>query len=772
MRIFVWVVMLLVICSFPMFVDELASGERVSHGFAVEPYVLDVTTDAATVAFHLRTPLAATVSVFSGDTAKEFVSPKESISHFIRITGLEPGRTYTYEVICGDGTIRTPEHDRSFQIKTAIGPGKSFGFVVYGDPRPGDTGTQRHHQSVVEQTVMHEPAFALVLGDMVDDGAKPELWEEFFRVESPLLRRSAIYPLMGDNDYASGAGLYSTYFPKLEKGYYTFEWGGVQFFGMHTWDTRGLQSRAELAADSPQVTWLTEQLSKPAVQAAPFRVVFLHDPIYISRGRAAEILQRVWAPLLQQYKVDVVFASWHLYERSHHNGITYIISGGAGAEIIWMEQDPAYPSQAEAREYHFCRVDVQSDAMTIRAISTDGTVLDNITLTPRSRTPESADRLARVAKRLRKEIVINGGRDLPELPVYLFSYDCGYCRRLLKYILPDVAKAHNVALTVSYFDLGIQGMYDLFLNAGAEFGRQGADIPALFIGRSVFGGESEIEDGLVRELSEFRNNQQRYREQMIVPFQQTFDTKTLGEDTFNALTFGVVLGAGLLDGINPCAFTTIIFLISYLSLFGVSRRKMLYTGSMFTLAVFLTYFVIGLVFYNYLKVALTDQTISRLVNVILLCIVLVLGGLSLVDFFRALKGDFREMTLQLPTFVKLKIHERIRNFTNRHITILWAPFVLGVVIAGMELTCTGQVYIPIVTMISEPRHRMMAVLYLVCYNLAFIVPLVIVFLLAAFGITSERVWRGKRYVPAVKLGLTLFFFGMAILILHNLGVFQ
>ncbi len=750
--------------------QTFAAEDTTTNGFAVAPYLLNVTADAATVAFHLTEPFPAIVRVFLGDEAREFHSQTAERSHFIRITGLDAGVAYRYEVICGDGAVRTPAHDPDFQIKTAVPPGKSFGFVVYGDPRPGDTGTHIHHQEVIQQVVLHEPAFALVLGDMVDYGDRPELWEEFFRVESPLLRRSAIFPLLGDNDYANGTGVYSTYFPQLTRGYYAFQWGGIHFFGMHTWDTRGLQSRAELDADSPQAAWLIAELSKPEVQAAPFRVVFLHDPVYISRGRAAEILQRVWAPIFQTYHVDVVFASWHLYERSHYKGVTYIISGGAGAEIIWMEKDPGYPSQAEARQYHFCRVDVQSDAMTIRAIATDGTVLDNITLTPRSRTSAEAERLARTAKRLSKLIMLNRGPHRPEIPLSLFSYDCGYCHRLLEKILPDLAKEYQVAIKVSYFDLGLQGTYDLFLNAGAEFGRQNADIPAIFLGRSVLGGENEIEQGVRRELAAFVKNPSQYQAQSTALFQQTFDTKTLGEETFNALTFGIVLGAGLLDGINPCAFTTIIFLISYLSVFGVSRRKMFYTGSMFTFAVFLTYFVIGLIFYNYLKIVLTNRTISLVINGMLLILVAALGVLSLLDFFRSLQGNTRNITLQLPRFIKLQIHERIRNFANRNIAILWAPFLLGVVIAGMELTCTGQVYIPIVTMISDPRHRIAAIGYLFSYNVAFIVPLAAVFLSAAFGVTSDRLWRGKQYVAAAKLGLTLFFFAMAGLILYNLEV--
>ncbi len=54
--------------------------------------------------------------------------------------------------------------------------------------------------------------------------------------------------------------------------------------------------------------------------------------------------------------------------------------------------------------------------------------------------------------------------------------------------------------------------------------------------------------------------------------------------SFGLLT---VVGAGLLDGVNPCAFATIIFLISYLTAYERKRWEILATGLAFTLGVFL-----------------------------------------------------------------------------------------------------------------------------------------------------------------------------------------
>jgi cytochrome c biogenesis protein CcdA len=157
------------------------------------------------------------------------------------------------------------------------------------------------------------------------------------------------------------------------------------------------------------------------------------------------------------------------------------------------------------------------------------------------------------------------------------------------------------------------------------------------------------------------------------------------------------------------------------------------------------------------------------VNSLLLVVVAVLAGLSVVDFIRCLKGRVMDITLQLPGFLKGRIRERIRDFSKNRIAMPAAAFVLGAVIAGMELACTGQVYIPIVTMISEPRYRIAATSYLISYNVAFITPLAAVFLLATFGVTSEHMAElFKRHVAAVKLGLAVLFAAMAMMVIYNL----
>jgi cytochrome c biogenesis protein CcdA len=740
------------------------------HGFAVEPYLLDVTTDAATVAFHLKWSSSAEVLVHDGNKTVRFASDEKGFSHFVRITGLRAARTYRYEVIVADGSARTPEGDPSFQIRTACLPGEAFTFAVYGDPRPGETGTHRHHQTVISQVMLSEPAFSLVLGDMVDEGQVSDHWENFFEVESRLLRHSAIYPVLGDNDHARGQGKHADYLPRLERGYYHFQWGDVHFFAMRAWDARGAQSQGEIDADSQQIRWLENELSRRDVQSAPFRVVFLHDPVYISRGRSAEILRRVWAPIFEKHRVDLVFASWHMYERSHHHGVRYIITGGAGAELIWMNKNPALPSQVDARRHHFVRVDVGGGAMTVRAIADDGTVLDMITLSPRAEAQEEASGIALAAYRLGRELTISEGAELPEIRMVVFSYDCSTCRKLLRHDLPAWAREAHVSARVRHYDLAVRGTYDLLMAAEADFGRQNVDIPAVFVGRAVLGGEHEIRDGLPRELRIFRREPASYRERSIVPFQKRHDTESMREAAFKNLHIGVVIGAGLLDGFNPCAMATVIFLISYLSLVGGDRRQLLMIGGLFTLGVFTAYLTIGILLFQVTRWAFNHWAMEAALNLGILLLVTALAGLSVLDFFRSLKGKPTAIALQLPGFLKTRMRGRIRDYARNKVAISSAAIGLGIVIAAMEFACTGQVYIPIVTMISDPNYRAAAALYLVLYNVAFIVPLVVVFSMAALGVTSARMATFfKRHVAAVKLGLTCLFITMALAIMHNMG---
>ena len=54
-----------------------------------------------------------------------------------------------------------------------------------------------------------------------------------------------------------------------------------------------------------------------------------------------------------------------------------------------------------------------------------------------------------------------------------------------------------------------------------------------------------------------------------------------------------MLIAGFIDGLNPCAFATIVFLVSYLSFLGKKSKEILIYGIIFTFGVFIAYIIAG-----------------------------------------------------------------------------------------------------------------------------------------------------------------------------------
>jgi hypothetical protein len=118
--------------------------------------------------------------------------------------------------------------------------------------------------------------------------------------------------------------------------------------------------------------------------------------------------------------------------------------------------------------------------------------------------------------------------------------------------------------------------------------------------------------------------------------------------------------------------------------------------------------------------------------------------------------------LQLPGSLKKKVHEIIREQARLKTGFL-ATFGAGFIIAVCTVICTGQVYLPTIGFVmSLPELRNHAILNLFLYNVMYIVPLVGVFVLAFFGVTSEKMAIiTKEYTGTVKLLTALLFLILA-----------
>lgn len=353
-----------------------------------------------------------------------------------------------------------------------------------------------------------------------------------------------------------------------------------------------------------------------------------------------------------------------------------------------------------------------------------------------------------------------GASDVPNNAIhiaYFHKHGCQKCARAVKTLRTLQAKYPNIVVEqrdAKREQVLLEAMCLLY--EVPETKR--LTTPAVFIGDTALIGELDaqrLEISVQKYLDTGVASRLKEAEAQLDTAESDIISRFHG---FGVLTVG---GAGLLDGINPCAFATIVFFISYMNLVGRGRKEMLIAGGAFALAVFVTYLLVGvgtLSFMNYLN---QFSGVAKCVYLLAATATFALAGLSLYDAVKAKQGKTKDILLQLPRALKLHIHKVIRERT-RTSGVIAGALVIGFVISTLELVCTGQVYLPTLTFVAGIEGmRANALAYLFLYNLMFIVPLLVVFGCVYWGITSLQLGGVlQRHLVTVKVGIGLLLFGL------------
>jgi thiol-disulfide isomerase/thioredoxin len=282
--------------------------------------------------------------------------------------------------------------------------------------------------------------------------------------------------------------------------------------------------------------------------------------------------------------------------------------------------------------------------------------------------------------------------------------------------------------------------------------------PSIFVGNNFLSPEEITEaniEALIRKYSD------RVPSLSPTPEEAKKAEESIVE-RFKGLGLLTIVSAGLIDGINPCAFATLIFFVSYLAFIGRKRKEVLWVGIGFSGAVFITYLLIGFGILSFIQHFSFLPAFSRIVYLLTILIALIFGILSLYDYIQLKRGRPSEMKLQLPEFLKKRIHQTIRQESKSNRYFL-AAVASGFIISLLEFTCTGQVYLPTILFVTNiPSLRTSAIAYLILYNLMFILPLLIIFAIVYWGVTSEQLALFlKKRSSTIKLLTALLFFGLA-----------
>lgn len=215
--------------------------------------------------------------------------------------------------------------------------------------------------------------------------------------------------------------------------------------------------------------------------------------------------------------------------------------------------------------------------------------------------------------------------------------------------------------------------------------------------------------------------------------------------------------AALADSVNPCAMLVLIILLSSLVVYnkGGKKKAVLITVS-FILAVYATYFIIGLGLTHFLAYANLGKPILYAV-----------GGISIFVGLVNLKDAIIPkvkcgLSLEIPQAWRTRLMEVIRKATSPV-----GAFASGILVTMFELPCTGGPYLFGTTLISSAASIGERIMLLLFYNAIFVLPLVVLaFVIIAGALSVERAEAlrdaSAKYLHAI-VGVLMFGLGLWVL---------
>jgi len=209
--------------------------------------------------------------------------------------------------------------------------------------------------------------------------------------------------------------------------------------------------------------------------------------------------------------------------------------------------------------------------------------------------------------------------------------------------------------------------------------------------------------------------------------------------------------------VNPCALAVMtIVLMALLLKNPEKKRAVLLGGFCFTLAVFILYFLYGLIMIQFFSHIIPETGLfSHYVFKGFGIFAIILGILNLKDFFAYKPGG---LGTEMPMKMRPKVKQIIKKITSPK-----GAFVIGLFVTLFLLPCTIGPYIIASGKLSV-LNFFKTIPWLLIYNTIFIFPMIAITLFIYFGLTTvDKIsgWKEKniKYLHLVE-GLILTILGI------------
>ncbi len=348
---------------------------------------------------------------------------------------------------------------------------------------------------------------------------------------------------------------------------------------------------------------------------------------------------------------------------------------------------------------------------------------------------------------------------------FFYQPGCPECEQVRRETLPDLEVVFPGRYRLEHLDLTVPTHAERLIAVQEALGAWDNEPVSLLVDNRIYlAGVDRIREHLIPSVQMALDDRLSPDHPLRIAFAEAADGQAAVGRRVARFTVPGIMIAGLVDGLNPCALSVLIFFISVLTLARARGRRLAAAGAAFIAASFLTYFLLGFGLLGVVRTLSAFEFMKTAVDILMIAILLILAAISLRDawvFQR--RGNPADVRLQLPPQIKARIHRLARNEVRTHRLVV-AAAIIGGGVTVLESVCTGQVYIPALVLMARTGRSLPRVLGLLgLYNFMFVLPLIVVFGLVGNGLTMPTLlaWSRHHVVPA-KLMLATLFLGMAL----------
>lgn len=304
---------------------------------------------------------------------------------------------------------------------------------------------------------------------------------------------------------------------------------------------------------------------------------------------------------------------------------------------------------------------------------------------------------------------------------YFFVTGCSSCKETGE-VLDVVRNRQDIKIEIHEYNT-IEQQNQNLLEQYFEIYKVGENeqkVPVIFVGNRYFAGKDQIK----RELLQ-------YLESSNVPATATvrqIENQNLIKSRFSSFKALGALLVGVVNGMTPCSLSMLLLFISLLLVKNVNILKM---GIAYCLGKFVTYFLLGTVFYGIMQ-QLNNNVFARIIKYLIIGLIIIFACLNLLDYFYAKREKYDRIKLQLPKALRHWNHKWIKKIGKWENPELLLSFSLslGVMTSVGEFLCTGQIYLTTILYMVHNQARQVlniqAIMYFLLYNSGFIIPLMVI----------------------------------------------